>query len=59
LTALATSEAAANAAEAAGARGAVDALLDELRGEDSGVERVHGSETRPETAAPHREVAPT
>ena len=59
ITALAAREPAAGAAEAAVAGGAVDALLDELGGDDSCVERVHGGHYAAEAAPAHREVAPT
>ena len=52
-------EAAANAAEAAGSRGGVDPVLDELGGDDTCVERMHAGQATAETTASHREVAPT
>ena len=52
-TALAAGEAAAGAAEAAGAGCAVDAILDELGGDDSCVERVHTDEDLRLRRRPH------
>jgi hypothetical protein len=57
--ALAAREAAANTAGAAGAGGAVEAVLDECGGDEAGVERMHESQATAERAALHREVAPT
>ena len=48
-----------NAAEAAGSRGGVDPVLDELGGDDACVERMHAGQATAETPASHREVAPT